>query len=145
MKVVFGTMSSALGPTEYGRQRYKRFGKITTVDVPLRRLDGLLDEITPEELVDPRWYLKLDTQGFDLEAFAGLGDRVRQIVAMQSEMALLSIYEGMPRLPTALATYEAAGFEVSGMFPVTRERDTGRVLEFDCVLVRADALEREEG
>jgi FkbM family methyltransferase len=145
MKVVFGTMSSALGPTDYGRQRYKRFRNITTVDVPLRRLDGLLDEIVPDEVSDPRWYLKLDTQGFDVEVFAGLGDRVTEIVAMQSEMALLSIYEGMPRLPAALETYEAAGFEVSGMFPVTREKDTGRVLEFDCVLVRADALEGDDG
>lgn len=145
MKVVFGTMSSALGPTDYGRQRYKRFQNITTVDVPLRRLDGLLDEIAPDEVSDPRWYLKLDTQGFDVEVFAGLGDRKTEIVAMQSEMALLSIYEGMPRLPAALETYESAGFEVSGMFPVTREKDTGRVLEFDCVLVRADALEGEGG
>lgn len=140
MKVVFGTMSSALGPTDYGRKRYKRFQNITTVDVPLRRLDGLLDEIVPDEITHPRWYLKLDTQGFDIEVFAGLGDRTKEIVAMQSEMALLSIYDGMPRLPAALETYEEAGFEVSGMFPVTREKDTGRVLEFDCVLVRADAL-----
>lgn len=140
MKVVSGTMSSALDPSEYGEQRYKRFRNIRPVDVPLRRLDGLLDEITPDGLDDPRWYLKLDTQGYDLEVFAGLGSRVTEVVAMQSEMALLSVYEDSPRLPVALETYEAAGFEVSGMFPVTREKGTGRVLEFDCVLVRADAL-----
>ncbi|MET8468268.1 hypothetical protein ABZY90_25245 [Streptomyces sp. NPDC006422] len=37
----------------------------------------------------------------------------------------------------ALAQYEQEGFEVTGMYPVTRESGTGRVLEFDCVLMRA--------
>ena len=30
---------------------------------------------------------------------------------MQSELALMQIYEGMPRLPDALAVYEEAGFD----------------------------------
>ena len=64
----------------------------------MRRLDGLLDDLLAG-IDDPRPYLKLDTQGFDLEAFAGLGERARDLVGMQSEVALLRIYEGMPRLP----------------------------------------------
>ena len=59
---------------------------------------------------------------------------------MQAELALMTIYEGMPRLPGALADYEAAGFEVTALYPVSRERRTARVLEFDCVMVRAGAL-----
>ena len=55
-------------------------------------------------------------------------------------MALLTIYAHMPRLPEALQVYEEAGFEVAGMYPVTREGRTGRVLEFDCLMVRVDAL-----
>jgi hypothetical protein len=58
---------------------------------------------------------------------------------MQSEVALLQIYEGMPRMPEALATYEEAGFEVTALHPVSRDMRTGRVLEFDCVMVRAGA------
>jgi hypothetical protein len=85
-----------------------------------------------------RLFLKMDTQGFDLEAFRGLGDRTSDIVAMQSEVALLPIYEGMPRMPEAVATYEAAGFEISGLYAVNREKD-GRVIEYDCVMVRPDA------
>ena len=33
----------------------------------------------------------------------------------------MRIYEGMPRLPEALATYEAAGFEVAAL-PVAASR-----------------------
>src|SRR5699024_4540372 len=86
-----------------------------------------------------RLYLKMDTQGFDLEVFAGLGERSQDIVAMQSEVALLLIYQQMPRMPEAIATYEEAGFEISGLYPITRQPD-GRVIEYDCVLVRADEL-----
>jgi hypothetical protein len=38
----------------------------------------------------------------------------------------------------ALAEYEASGFEISGLYPVTSEPD-GRVIEYDCVMVRPDA------
>ena len=107
--------------------------------MPVRRLDEVLDELLPSG-PPPRALLKLDTQGFDLQAFAGLGGRVEQVVALQSEVALLTIYAHMPRLPEALQVYEEAGFEVAGMYPVTREGRTGRVLEFDCLLVRARAL-----
>ncbi len=139
MNVVPGTLSSMLPPTDFGAQRYERLQAAELEQVPLRRLDGLLDELFAD-LTDPRPYLKLDTQGFDLEAFAGLGKRVEDFVGMQSEVAFLQIYQGMPRMPESLAVYEAAGFEVAGLHPVTRERGTARVLEFDCVMVRATSL-----
>lgn len=75
--------------------------------------------------------------------FAGAGDRVADFVGMQSEVAALRLYEGSPRMAEAIATYEGGGFEISGMYPVTREETTGRVVEFDCVMVRADAVPKE--
>jgi hypothetical protein len=47
----------------------------------------------------------------------------------------------MPHLTEQLATYEAAGFEITGMFPVIFDRQTMRVIEFDAVMARADALD----
>lgn len=138
MNVVPGTMSSVLTPSAYGTRRYEQLREVTKVDVPVRRLDGLLASLP--EFQGRRLFLKMDTQGFDLEAFAGLGDRIDQVVGLQSEVALLTIYDDMPRLPQALAVYEAAGFGVTGFYPVTREGRTWRVLEFDCVMARAAAL-----
>jgi FkbM family methyltransferase len=133
------TLSSMLAPSEYGRARFPRMAEVVPQEVPVRRLDGLLDAIT-ESIPQPRIYLKLDTQGFDLKVFQGLGERTRDIAALQSELALLKIYEGMPRMPQALEEYERAGFEVSGLFPVSREYSTTRILEYDCIFVRASAL-----
>jgi hypothetical protein len=115
--------------------------------VELRRLDGMLDEILAPLIADgiaqPRVYLKMDTQGYDLEVFRGLGDRVTEIVAMQSEVALRLIYEGMPRMPEALAVYEAAGFEITGLYPITREPD-GRVIEYDVTMIRTTEVPTED-
>ena len=138
INVVPGTLSSVLPPTSFGAKRYSRLQEPVEQEVPLRRLDGLLDELVAG-VERPRPYLKLDTQGFDLEAFAGLGERAAEFVGMQAEVALMKIYEGMPRMPEAVAAYEAAGFEVTALYPVSRQSKTARVLEFDCVMVRAKA------
>ncbi len=140
MHVVPGTLSSVLAPTAFGLDRYRQLRDPTDEDVPVRRLDGILDELTAG-LEEPRIFLKLDTQGYDLEVFAGLGERVGELAGLQSEVALMPIYEGMPTMPEAIAAYEAAGFEVTALYPVSRQSDTGRVLEFDCVMVRAGALQ----
>jgi FkbM family methyltransferase len=139
MNAVPGTLSSLREPTEFGARRYKRLRDPDPVEVQVRRLDGMLDELLAG-LEQPRPYLKLDTQGFDLDVFAGAGDRIEQFVGMQSELPLMQIYEGMPRLPEALGVYEQAGFDVAAMYPVSRQGRTGRVLEFDCVMVRGSLL-----
>lgn len=138
MHVVPGTLSSVLAPSDFGQERYEQLREPVAHEVQVRRLDGLLDQLAGGVL-NPRLYLKLDTQGFDVEVFEGVGDRVGEFVGMQSELALMQIYEGMPRLPEALALYESSGFEVTALYPVSRESATGRVLEFDCVMVRAGA------
>ena len=139
MNVMPGTFSSMLEPTAFGARRYAQLQEPVKEAVEVRRLEGVLDAVVAH-IREPRIYLKLDTQGFDLEVFAGLGERAGEIVAMQSELALMAIYEGMPRLPEALAVYEAAGFGVTGLYPVSRQSRTGRVLEFDCVMVRASSV-----
>jgi FkbM family methyltransferase len=139
MHVVPGTLSSVLTPTDFGYDRYQQLRHATTEDVPVRRLDALLDELTAG-IDEPRLFLKLDTQGFDLEVFGGLGDRAQEFSGLQSEVAVMQIYEGMPMMPEAIAAYEAAGFEITALYPVSRQSRTGRVVEFDCVMVRPDTL-----
>ncbi len=39
--------------------------------------------------------------------------------------------------------YEGAGFEIAALYPVSRQTRTARVLEYDCVMVRAAALRKD--
>ncbi|MET8163643.1 FkbM family methyltransferase [Streptomyces sp. NPDC102259] len=132
------TMNSLLPASDYGKGRYSRFTKADTEEIRVRRLDEVMAEAL-DGLAEPRPFLKMDTQGYDLEVFAGAGERIAEFVGMQSEVAVLKLYEGSPGMGEAVAVYEAAGFGITGMYPVTREASTGRVIEFDCVLMRADA------
>lgn len=134
-----GSMSSLLPSSDFGKSWHDRLREGEAQKISVRRLEGLFDEAVGG-IADPRVYLKLDTQGYDMQAFAGAGDRLKEIAGMQSEVACVPIYDGMPRLPDQIAAYEAAGFEITGMFPVTRHRATLRVIEFDVTMVRADAV-----
>lgn len=136
------TLSSLLPATDFGKNFNAKLADPVRQQVDVRRLDGLFDEIV-DGIDEPRVYLKMDTQGFDLPAFRGAGDRAEEILAMQSEVALVPLYDGMPRLPEQLVEYEARGFEVSGMFMVSRDFPTLRVIEFDMTLVRRGAVPRE--
>ncbi|WP_234312084.1 FkbM family methyltransferase [Streptomyces griseus] len=134
----WNSMNSVLPPSDYGKDRYLRFAKSETEEIQIRRLDGMMEKAL-DGIADPRPFLKMDTQGYDLEVFAGAGERVKEFVGLQSEVAVLRLYEGSPAMGEAVATYEAGGFGITGMYPVTREANTGRVIEFDCVMMRAEA------
>ncbi len=139
INVVPGKMSSLLPSSDFGRSWSSKLREQHTETIELRRLDSLLDEAVAG-LDEPRVYLKMDTQGYDLQTFRGAGDRIHDILGMQSEVSCVPIYDGMPRLPEQLTEYESAGFEIAGMFPVSRHVKTLRVIEFDCVMVRAAAF-----
>ena len=134
-----GSTSSLLPVSEFGASWSSRLSGVDTQSVPVRRLDGVLDEALAG-LDEPRVFLKMDTQGYDLRTFAGAGDRIADIVGLQSEIAALPIYDHAPLMHEALATYTAAGFDPTGIFPVSRDKGTPRIIEFDVVMVRPEAF-----
>lgn len=121
----------------YGRRRFSE-QDTHAVDVPVQIVR--LDEDLPQ-LVDvsaSRIYLKMDTQGFDLEVFAGASAVLDRIAGLQAEVAFQQIYDDVPDYHEALRTFEAQGFAVTGMFPVKRDRKSLRMIEMDCVMRRVD-------
>ncbi len=130
-----GRLSSLLPATDFGRSWNPRIDAGRTVTVDVRRLDGLFDEAVAG-VANPRIFLKLDTQGFDLKAFAGAGLRTAELLGMQSEVSQVPLYQGMPHLTDQLATCAAAGFGLTGVFPVVVDRPSMRVIEFDAFMVR---------
>ena len=82
-----------------------------------------------------RTYLKLDTQGFDLEVLGGGQRTVSEIPALQTEISFKALYEGMPDYKESIAAFEQHGFAVADMFLVSTDGKQ-RALEFDCVMVR---------
>lgn len=96
-----------------------------------------LDEVFPvlqQRLGFRRPYLKLDTQGFDLEVVQGAAATLRNVVAMQTEASIINIYEGMPGYMDTIRFLNDRGFDISGLYPISRDPGM-RLIEFDCVMV----------
>lgn len=82
-------------------------------------------------------FLKMDTQGFDLQVLRGGAQCLHHFLGLQSEVSVIPIYEGMPSWKQALAEYEAQGFALSGLYPVSHDEQL-RVVEFDALMTRTD-------
>ena len=134
------TFHSFLSPSEYGRARFPDKLRVERTElVPVERLDNILDQLV-EDIEDPHIFLKVDTQGYDLEVIRGLGTKAGSISALQVEMAVKPIYNQVSNsYVDALSYLQQLGFQMSGMFPVSYSaRDNIRVVEFDCVMCRTD-------
>lgn len=104
------------------------------ITVQMRRLDDLAPELADYRAAE-RVFLKLDTQGFDLQVFAGARGILDRIAGIQSELSLLPIYKDQPGYREALAVFESAGFEVATFLPVS---ESGiRHPEYDCLMIRS--------
>lgn len=103
-------------------------------EVAVHRLDGVFDDAVAG-IDDPRVYLKLDTQGWDLEVLRGAEGCLDRVTALQSEMSFRALYVDMPSFAEAWDAVSGYGFEMSGVFPITVGRDL-RLIEADCVAVR---------
>ena len=128
------SLNSMLEPSTFGSDRFAALRLTPRKEtVEVRRLDDVFAEAV-RPLVEPVTFLKLDTQGFDLEVLYGASGVLDRVAALVTELPVQPIYEGMPSLVEALGRLQDLGFEITGMFPVTRDRDGLGAVEFDCVL-----------
>ena len=127
--------SSFLTPSAYAAETFGSESAITATEaVEMNTLDGVINELLVD-IANPHIYLKLDTQGWDLEVLRGATRCLPSIDALQTELAAQPVYEGMPSMRESLDYLDASGFDVSGFFPVNLDRML-RAVEFDCVAVR---------
>jgi FkbM family methyltransferase len=104
-------------------------------EVEVRTLDGVWDECVAG-LSEPRVFLKLDTQGWDLEVLRGAERSLPRLAGLQSEVSVLPLYEGMTPYLEHIGRLASLGLELSGVYPVAY-RDLS-VVELDVVFVRPE-------
>ena len=128
--------SSFLTPNRYSLDRFDGFSNVDRVEmVEMKRLDAIFDAcVAPAG--DARVFLKLDTQGYDLNVLEGAGGCAHRLLGLQSELSVKPLYEGMTGYICAMSSLNRMGFELTGVFPVLRDERL-RIVEFDSVMVRA--------
>jgi FkbM family methyltransferase len=131
--------SSFLPPNAFAAKKYDRQVFVESAEtVSVRRLDEIFEKVTTM-VPAPRVFLKMDTQGWDMKVLDGVSGHLNQIQALQSEVSVFALYEGMTDYLTAMQAMAGLGFVVTGLFPVERQSDGLRSIEFDCVMVRNKA------
>jgi FkbM family methyltransferase len=121
-------------PCKYADSNIQRFStlvKVSTVEVEWRK-------ITAQHGVK-RMHLKMDTQGFDLEVFAGAEPVLESIITVQSELAFIHLYEDGADYRDAFQTYLAAGYRASTLQPISYDESL-RMVEADGLFVREAQL-----
>jgi FkbM family methyltransferase len=121
-------------PSQLGREQWG-LSAHSTIDVPLRRLDDVVDELS---LDASRALIKIDTQGHDAAVLDGAPRTLSAAAALQIELPSSRLYEGAAPLEELLVRADQAGFALLGMFPVHAHPRPLIPVEFDGLFARRD-------
>ena len=105
-----------------------------TEDVVVSTLDACFDRFV-RGLPQPTVFLKVDTQGYDLEVLKGAQRVLPKVEALQVEVSSVPLYEDVPTWQQMVSWCEARGFGLYGLFPLLRGPQ-GHLVEADAILVR---------
>lgn len=108
------------------------------VDVDVTTVDAVLPDLMVK-YGSKNIYLKMDTQGFDLEVLKGAAASLPGIAALQTEASVTPLYAGMPRYHETIQFLEDRGFIVSGIYP-NNFVFFPRLPEFDCYMINRTRL-----
>jgi FkbM family methyltransferase len=104
--------------------------KTETLTTAYRRLQALHGFNRP--------FLKMDTQGYDVEIVTHAGPALAEFLGLQSELAVKKLYENSVDFKKAIEVYESCGFELSAFVP-NNGGHFPHLVETDCIMIRKDA------
>jgi FkbM family methyltransferase len=99
----------------------------------MERLDSLSEGLIPR---NGGLFVKIDTQGYELEVLKGATQLLHRTMAVQLELSLTPLYEGAPTLMEMLSFMESQGYELFGFVPGFKNQASGRLLQMDGFFVR---------
>ena len=106
---------------------------LTQETVKMSCLDSLRAELLSQ---DDRVYLKLDVQGYELQALRGAEKTLSQIQVIDTELSLASLYEGQPSFGEMTDWLGDAGFDLVSLGTAFRDPKSGRLLQLDGIFAR---------
>lgn len=105
------------------------------IEIETRRLDSLLPDLlqgTSAEGV----FMKVDTQGYDLNVLLGAGRFLDTMSVVEVELSTTPLYEGAPSSRDVTAYLQERGYTKIAAFPVTWDSQAVRVLEYNAFFAR---------
>lgn len=133
-----GKSSSLLAQKDlrFGTTDTMRYVGTETVEV------DTLDHAAPQIAgTAQRILLKIDVQGLELEVIRGAGGLLPRVLAIETELALMPLYEGQPEWRVVVNALEERGYTLFALDPGYSDWDSGRLVEADVLFVRQDLAE----
>lgn len=106
---------------------------VGTQTVAIRTLDSFWDELRPDR--QPT-FLKIDTQGYELQVLQGSERFLGHICGLQLEMNLANLYAAQVGFDELWQFVTALGFDCWGFTPGFTDEASGRMLSVDGVFFR---------
>jgi FkbM family methyltransferase len=122
--------SSVLGVGERHLRAVPDSRRLGSESVGIERLDALWPRIADGA---QRPYLKIDTQGYELEVLRGARAVLGALVLVEAELSLLPTYESGPLFEHVVAFLGGHGFAPIAFEGVLDDADTGEMLQADAI------------
>ena len=133
-------LSSLYQPSDYGQAHFREEMVSKQESVTLARLDSFLatEELKAKAgaVAQRRIFLKIDTQGHDLEVFRGAKGILDSVVLLLMELSVRQIYRGTPDWLQVIQEVQSRGFMLYDLFPVTYDREAA-IIEYDGLFVKS--------
>lgn len=126
-------LSSFKEKTKFFDQRFYKTKIKDEESISVRRLDNLLKENKIKKNV--KIFLKVDTQGFDMETLIGLGNKIKQVYLIKIELSVIQLYKNSQKHWEILSYLKKNSFEP--IYFLNGQRDKlGRLIEYDGYFLR---------
>lgn len=124
--------SSVLNPSAINRSIHgAKMDVSRVVEVPQVRLEDVLGPDCPVDL------LKLDLQGYELEALKGCGSLLRRIKIITTEVEFVSLYDGQPLFAEIDIFLRKHGFRLLNLYELFTHPD-GQLTSGDAVYLNSN-------
>jgi FkbM family methyltransferase len=101
--------------------------------VTVARLDSTASDILgPTDLI----YLKLDVQGCEKEVLSGARETLSQVVLVEAELSLCTLYEGQAPYYELMQILDGLGYDPVALHNEFVEPGTGRILQINAMFER---------
>ncbi|MDO8450886.1 MAG: FkbM family methyltransferase [Rhodoferax sp.] len=110
-----------------------------TVDVRIDTLDFVFDGLK-RSFQFARPFLKLDTQGYDMEVLRGASTCIAKFPAIQAELSNIPIYSSIVGLGQSIAELNQLGFDLGAIFPANPDQFPV-VTDFDAYFINQESIE----
>ncbi|WP_029918528.1 FkbM family methyltransferase [Nevskia soli] len=125
--------SSLLAITAMQNAIFPGTAEATTAVIQVGRLD---EYVADEDLRAPA-LLKLDVQGYELQALVGCEDLLNQFSYVYAECSFVELYEGQALADTIIAWLKERGLHLAGIYHMNYDR-SGRSIQADFLFARRE-------